>query len=178
MSVDATFKDTSKTDFVAIQVWGKLRNGFYLIDGITARMNFLVTLQAIKNYKEQYPQIGMTFIEDKANGSAIINVLSQQLTGIVPVQPLGGKESRVQSILPYLKANVFLPKFKAFIHPMLEEWYSFPNGTHDDTVDAMSQALSQMIYYYGEVETQSKTMKDEFFGTTTQSNNTLAGDFY
>jgi len=180
MSVDATFKDTSKSDKVSIQVWGKLRNTFYLIDKINARMDFLATLQAIRNFKAQYPMIGMIFIEDKANGSAIVNVLSKELTGIIPVNPLGGKESRVQSILPYLVSNVKLPRNKAFTGPMLQEWYAFPNGTHDDDVDAMSQALSQMIYYYGEVTPASRPMaKDSFFSTTRKrDDSTLCGDVF
>ena len=180
MSVDATFKDTAKSDKVAIGVWGKMRNTFYLIDELNARMDFLATLQAIRNFKAQYPKIGMIFIEDKANGSAIINVLSKELMGVIPVNPLGGKESRVQSILPYLVSNVKLPRNKGFTGPMLQEWYAFPNGTHDDSVDEMSQALSQMIYYYGEVESISRPdVQDAFFGTDKRKqDNTMCGDVF
>jgi len=180
MSVDATFKDTSKSDKVAIGIWGKRGNTFYLIDELNARMDFLATLQAIRNLKKQYPQIGMIFIEDKANGPAIINVLSKELMGIVPVNPMGGKESRVQSVLPYLVSNVKLPRNKAYTSAMLQEWYSFPNGAHDDSVDEMTQALSQMIFYYGEVETEKeKTIKDMFFGTERQDNSdNLCGDIF
>jgi len=177
MSVDATFKDTSKSDKVDIQIWGKARNSFYLVDNMNARMDFLATLQAIKNFKAQYPNIGMIFVEDKANGSAIINVLSQELTGIVPVNPLGGKESRVQSVLPYLVSNVKLPRNKSFTQSMLQEWYAFPNGTHDDSVDSMTQAISQMIYFYGEVE-REQIGYDTFFGKKKKDDNTLCGDFY
>jgi len=156
MSVDATFKNTAKSDKVAIGVWGKLGNNFYILEEINERMDFLATLQAIRNLKAQYPRIGMIFIEDKANGSAIINVLSKELHGIVPVNPLGGKESRVQAVLPFLLANVYLPRNKAFTGGMLQEWYSFPNGAHDDSVDEMSQAISQLIHYYGEIETEEE----------------------
>ena len=180
LSVDATFKDTSRSDKVAIGVWGKMGNTFYLIDELNARMDFLATLQAIRNFKAQYPRIGMIFVEDKANGSAIINVLSKELTGVIPVNPLGGKESRVQSILPYLVSNVKLPKNKSFTGPMLQEWYAFPNGTHDDSVDEMSQALSQMIYYYGEVTSIANPMaKDAFFGTERRiKDDSMCGDVF
>lgn len=163
LSVDATFKDTSKSDKVALQVWGKLHNDFYLIDAITERMDFIGTLDAIRTLKARYPRIGMIFIEDKANGSAIINVLSKEITGIVPVNPLGGKESRAQAVLPYLASNVKLPKHKSFVNGVLEEWYSFPNGAHDDAVDAMTQAISKLVYYYGEVsKPEAKTDYDEY----------------
>lgn len=179
MSVDATFKDTSKSDYVAIQVWGKKLNDYYLIDAITERMDFLATLQAIRNFKSMYPQIGMTFIEDKANGSAIISVLHKEMSGIISVNPKGGKESRVQAVLPYLAGgNVKLPQHKAFTKMILEQWFAFPNGTHDDGVDAMSQAINQMNYYYGDI-TRHKVSYDEFFGKDPNDNdNTLCGDFY
>lgn len=178
MSVDATFKDTSKSDKVDIQVWGQARNSFFLIDNLNARMDFLATLQAIRNFKQQYPRIGMIFVEDKANGSAIMNVLNKEMTGIVPVNPLGGKESRVQSVLPYLVGNVKLPRNKGFVSTMLQEWYAFPNGAHDDSVDSMTQAISQMIYFYGEVQRKNTGVKDAFFGTTTNNDNTICGDLF
>jgi len=178
MSVDATFKDTSKSDKVSIQVWGQARNSFYLVDKINARMDFLATLQSIRNFKQQYPRIGMIFVEDKANGSAIMNVLSKEMTGIVPVNPLGGKESRLQSVLPYLVSNVKLPRNKDFVQSMLQEWYAFPNGAHDDDVDAMTQAISQMIYFYGEVQKVNITTQDAFFGTKEDDDNTICGDIY
>lgn len=157
MSVDATFKDTSKSDKVDIQIWGKLGNDFYLVDAINARMDFLATMQAIRNFCYEYPTLGMKFIEDKANGSAIINSLSKEISGIVPVNPEGGKEARVQAILPYLVSNIKLPRNKTYVRGILEEWYSFPNGAHDDSVDSMSQAISKLMFYYGE---KPKTIED------------------
>ena len=161
MSVDATFKDTSKSDKVAIHVWGKKGKDFHLIDRINRRMDFLSTLQAIRNFKAKYPQIGFIFIEDKANGSAIINVLSKEINGIVPVNPLGGKEARVQSVLPYLVNSVKLPRYTDGINEMLQQFYAFPNGANDDDVDAMTQAISQLIHYYGEIEKEEPIEEDD-----------------
>lgn len=171
MSVDATFKDTSKSDNVDISVWGKLDTNFYMIDGINSKMNFDATLQAIRNMKEKYPMIGYIFIEDKANGPAIINVLSKEMYGIVPVNPLGGKESRVQSILPYLTANVFIPRNSQYAKQALEEWFSFPNGAHDDSVDSMSQAISQIVHYYGGNEKPKETEEDIQYESISNWNN-------
>lgn len=170
MSVDATFKDTSKSDKVDIQIWGKFNQDFYLIDNVNARMDFLATLQAIRNFKQQY-NIGMIFIEDKANGSAIINVLSKELHGIVPVNPLGGKEARLQAILPYLVNNVKLPRNKTFTQSILQEWYAFPNGAHDDSVDSMTQAISQIVHYYGGKQKQVYTEDDYYEDSIRDWNN-------
>ena len=51
MSVDATFKDGDNNDYVAIQVWGKRNNEYYLIDRLKERMDFPTTLMAIKVMK-------------------------------------------------------------------------------------------------------------------------------
>lgn len=146
LSVDATFKDSKKSDFVSIQVWGKRNANYYLIDRYHARLDFVGTITQIKNMLYRYPKIRLKLIEDKANGSAIISVLNREIGGFVGVNPLGSKESRVQSILPYIEAgNVWLPQDDPSIREMVEELASFPNGKHDDDVDCMSQALYRLI---------------------------------
>jgi predicted phage terminase large subunit-like protein len=87
LSVDATFKDSQKADKVSIQVWGKLGTRFYLIDRFNARMDFTTTLQAIRNMIHKYPKISAKYVEDKANGSAIINVLNKEIGGFIGVNP-------------------------------------------------------------------------------------------
>lgn len=152
LSVDATFKDTAKADKVSIQVWGKLGTNFYLVDRNNARMDFTTTLTAIRNMLHKYPKISAKYVEDKANGSAIINVLNKQIGGFIGVNPLGGKESRAYSVTPYIEAgNVHLPR-EAWVNDFIEECSNFPNGKNDDDVDAMTQAISKMIYSMGRVE--------------------------
>jgi predicted phage terminase large subunit-like protein len=148
MSVDASFKDNEDNDFVSIQVWGKRNADIYLIDRLKARMDFPTTLDAIRNMAKKYPKANLKLIEDKANGSAIIQMLSREIGGIVPVNPEGGKIARVNAVSHYIEAgNVYLPRTD-WIHDFVEECAAFPNGKNDDDVDAMSQALNRFIYYY------------------------------
>lgn len=156
LSVDATFKDSATADKVSIQVWGKLGTNFYLIDRHNARMDFTTTLLAIRNMLSKYPKISAKYVEDKANGSAIINVLNKQIGGFIGVNPLGGKESRAYSITPYIEAgNVFIPR-ESWVNEFIEECSNFPNGKNDDDVDAMTQAISKMIYSGGKVTGERK----------------------
>lgn len=150
ISVDAAFKDTKKSDYVAIHAWGKCNTECILIAKDKRRMNFQDTVVAVKGMRERvrsligrYPDC--ILIEDKANGSAIISVLRETVDGVVPVTPKESKEARVQSILPMMEAgNVVLWKNCAGANELIEEAASFPNGTHDDDVDAMSQALHKL----------------------------------
>lgn len=146
MSVDATFKDQEKNDYVAISVWGKCDNRMYLLHLVNEHLSFTDTIRKIKVLKARYPSIGPVYIEDKANGPAIISVLKNEIMGVIAVDPQGSKEARVQSVSFAIEAgNVYLPRDKKFTFEFVEQCSSFPNGKHDDIVDSMSQALNKLI---------------------------------
>ena len=141
-SWDCTFKDAKDSDFVVGQVWGRVRADFYLLDQVRGRMGFVATQQAIKAQKAKWPGVRAVYIEDKANGTAIIETLKHDIAGIIPVNPEGGKEARVHAISPMIEAgNVYLPEGAPWIGDFVEECAGFLNGAHDDQCDAMSQAL-------------------------------------
>ena len=144
-SWDCAFKATSTSDFVVGQVWARDGANCYLIDQVRKRMTFTETMQAIRELSELYPTTHRKMIEDKANGSAVIDALRREIPGLIPVEPQGGKESRAQSISAMVESgNVFLPHKASWLGDFIEECAGFPNASHDDQVDAMSQAL---IYY-------------------------------
>lgn len=152
ISVDAAFKDEDDSDYVVIQVWGKNQANMYLVDQVRAKLNFPATIQSIRNICVKYPSAVVKVIEDKANGSAIIQTLQNEIGGIVPVNPEGGKVARVNAVSAYIESgNVYLPR-TSWIHDFVEEAASFPNGKNDDQVDAMSQALHRFIYFGGNVK--------------------------
>ncbi|MEW4371783.1 phage terminase large subunit [Paenibacillus kandeliae] len=147
ISVDAAFKGTDDSDFVVVQVWGKRDAYIYLIDQVRAKMNFTATVQTIQNMSNKHPDAYAKLVEDKANGSAIIDTLHTVINGIIPVNPEGGKVARVNAVLPTIEAKqVFLPRGAEWVHDFVEEAASFPNGKNDDQVDAMSQALHRFLY--------------------------------
>lgn len=162
MSVDATFKDTG--DKVAIEVWGRKDAQFYLLDLINEQLDFPQTLSAIIGMKGEYPKIRQIFVEDKANGSAVIAMLKSKIAGIIAVEPFGGKISRVQEITPVIESgNVFLPNNKHFVKEFVAQCSAFPSGKHDDMVDAMSQLLSRMVFKKTWREPIKKNKLEDFF---------------
>lgn len=157
ISVDAAFKDGDDNDYVAIEVWGKKNKDMFLIDLIKKHLNFVDTLAAIRNFKSQYPETLFVLIEDKANGSAIINVLSAEMDGIIPVRPEGGKLTRANAVSPAIESGrVHLPRFASFTEEFVSECSAFPNGAHDDCVDAMTQALNRMLFVDADVVAPNK----------------------
>ncbi len=143
-SWDCTFKDASTSDFVAGQTWGRSGANKYLLDYVLKRMDITATMAAIVAMTERNPKAIAKLIEDKANGPAVIQMLHSKITGLIAVNPEGGKVSRAYAVQPEVEAgNVYLP------HPMIAPWVvgfivncaTFPNATHDDDVDAFTQAL-------------------------------------
>lgn len=146
-SWDCTFKDTSKSDFVAGGVWARKGANFYLMDIDHRRMGFSETMKAIRKMSDKWPQARSKYIEDKANGTAVIEMLKDEISGITPVEPEGGKEARANAVSPLFEAgNVFLPhpNLHSWSEDVVEELVSFPNAAHDDLVDMTSQALNQL----------------------------------
>jgi len=156
LSIDAAFKGDATSDFVVIQVWGKTGADMYLIDQTRAKMDFPTTLQAIRNMIRKHPDAHAKFVEDKANGSAIISMLRREIGGVIPVNPQGGKVARVNSVSAYIESgNVYLPRTAPWIEDFLNEASAFPNGKHDDQIDGMSQALNRFIYYAAQIPKDS-----------------------
>ena len=145
LSIDATFKDKDTNDYVAIQVWGKSNNNYYLIDRVKERLDFISTITAIQRMLAKHPRITYKYIEDKANGSAIISVLKNKVDGIIAVEPEGGKVARANAVSYLIESgNVFLPKDKPWVEEFVDEWSKFPNAEHDDEVDCSTQALNKL----------------------------------
>ena len=147
ISVDATFKDSDTSDFVAIEVWGKLNGDYYLMDLIKKRMDFPDTLRAVRYMADKYPQRHSILVEDKANGSAIIAMLKHEIGGIVAITPKESKVARANAITGIVEGgNVYLPEYADFTGEFVEEFASFPNGVHDDMVDACTQFINHFKF--------------------------------
>ena len=158
ISVDATFKDSDTSDYVAIEVWGKLNGDYYLIDLIKRRMDFPDTLRAIRHMVGKYPNHHSILVEDKANGSAIISMLKHEIGGIVPITPKESKVARANAITGIVEGgNVYLPRYADFTNEFVEEFASFPNGVHDDMVDACTQFINHFKFRQADYVEDTRT---------------------
>jgi predicted phage terminase large subunit-like protein len=146
-SWDMSFKDLESSDFVVGQVWGRIGADKYLLDMIRAQMGLVASCQAVKTLTLRRPLARKKLIENKANGPGVVDVLKREISGLVLKEPRGTKEERAAMIEPQLQAgNVYLPNPEK--HPwvkiLIDEAAAFPRGAHDDTVDAMTQALIEL----------------------------------
>lgn len=145
ISVDCTFKDLETSDYVAIQAWGRKGANHYLLRRVKEHLNYAATVVAVRAMAAMFPQAIAVLIEDKANGSAVIDSISGEVGGVLAINPEGGKVPRAYSMQPEHEAgNIYLPdpSLAPDIETFLAEASAFPAGQHDDEVDAMTQYVN------------------------------------
>lgn len=150
MSVDATFKDGDASDYVFVGVWGKTQDEkVYLIDWRREKLAFMATARAMTDLKSKHPAISRGYVEEAANGAALLDMLRKHFTWLEGVKPLGSKEARAHAVSwAWENKQVFLPHPDEVpgIKPVVAEITSFPDTStgHDDCVDGMTIALQQL----------------------------------
>lgn len=147
-SWDLAFKGTSGSDYVVGQVWLRRGAHVFLLEQVRGRWSFTETLDQIRTLSARWPQAVAKYVEDKANGPAVLDALQRTVHGLIPVNPEGGKEARANAVAPLVEAgNVHLPaaELAPWVADLIEEAAAFPHGAHDDQVDAMTQALNRLL---------------------------------
>jgi predicted phage terminase large subunit-like protein len=87
-------------------------------------------------------------IEKASSGQALLEELWEQYPAEVrqkllqPVTPTRSKEIRMSKAMVTVEAEkVLLPEDAPWLDILIPELQAFPAGTHDDQVDALSQAV-------------------------------------
>jgi predicted phage terminase large subunit-like protein len=141
ISVDCTFKDRPKNDYVVLIVVGVIGSRRYILHVSRAHLNLDGTILEIRNARNVHAPVSCILVEDAANGASVVAKLSQEIPGVVAVQPLGGKLARLVATSPEFQArNWFIERNGPWAHKVAEELTMFPNCKSDDIVDAISQA--------------------------------------
>jgi predicted phage terminase large subunit-like protein len=143
ISIDASFKGDKDNDFVSIQVWGKIDQKYYLLDRYKARMGFVDTIAVVNRIIARHMDYNVIYVEDKANGSAIVDVLHRRYQGVIPVNPEGGKVARAYAVQPLFESGCVHIR-QDIDKDFEDEMCNFPEGVNDDDVDACTQALNRL----------------------------------
>lgn len=164
ISVDCPLKDKETNDNIAIQCWGVHGQQRYLLDLQLGKMNYAKAKRAVSEMMKwarvQFPRARHnTLIEGGGYGSDMILDLKTEFTGLTKINPQqdGDKEVRADRASEYLQSGFcFLPGYgppwkpptyessttpeevQEFIH----NCSLFPNGSHDDDIDAWSQMIN------------------------------------
>lgn len=146
-SWDMSFKEVEGTSYVVGQVWGQNLANYYLLDQERDRMGLPKTLMAVRRLTERNPEAVAKYIEEKANGAAVIQTLKSEIAGLIPVNPMGDKVSRANAVSPIVESgNVYLPHpaIAPWIGDFIDECRNFPAAVYNDQVDSFTQALLKL----------------------------------
>ena len=143
MGVDLAISQKTSADYTTICVLGKNNeNGdIYILDIYRDRITFNDTLNIIQQYADKWNPITIG-VENNQYQAAVTQELLR--TTILPVQGIRSdkdKVTRFQPLLARFEQNL------VYINEIIPDYYekellSFPNGIHDDMVDATSIAFN------------------------------------
>ena len=150
---DTAQKTAEQNDYSVFQCWGKSKAGqAYLIDQLRGKWEapeLLVQARAFWQKHRAVTERGplRAFkIEDKVSGTGLIQTLRREGAPIQAVQRDRDKVTRAMDAAPSVEAgNVFLPRDASWLSDFLAEASVFPNGAHDDQLDPMMDAVSDML---------------------------------
>jgi phage terminase large subunit-like protein len=170
-SWDMAFKDKDDSDYVVGQAWGRIGALAFLISQARGHFDFIESQTQLRALRLVFPRQlpGAIYIEDRANGTAIIRTLQDEVPGIIGSDVDVSKEARAHAMSPRLKAGNYVIPHPALagyewvartgnvhqegdhtipyqpggtlaIGSFLNEHTMFPNSANDDQVDTTTQA--------------------------------------
>lgn len=153
-SWDMAFKDYTDSSFVAGQHWAAKGANRYLKAEIHEHMDFPSTCQKLLTWSQEKPAAHTKWIEDAANGPAVISTLRNTVGGLIPVSTKelgGGKVARLSAASVDIESgNVYLPDPDVpgfeWVRDFIDEvckCQSEKSGLWD-RADAMAQAILKM----------------------------------
>lgn len=152
-SHDFPVKDKDTSDFLGSALAYRVGANLYIIDCLEKRMAFVKSVEYVEQLSEVYPGI-IEVIEDKANGSPILQQLQDKVPGMQAFQPgAASKMQRLESASLYMNSgNVIFVKtkfnkftntyeFSEAMQNLINRLLNFPFVEHDDIVDAFSMLV-------------------------------------
>lgn len=145
MGVDLALSTKQTADYTAIAVISRDEFGkLYVLDVVRERVDFPNALRLIRNMADKWSP-GTIAIEQVAYQAVVVQELLRQTTlPIRGVLPDKDKVTRAQPLaLRYEQGLVtHAPDLPMWF---TDELFSFPNGQHDDSVDALVYAYQQVM---------------------------------
>jgi predicted phage terminase large subunit-like protein len=154
---DTAQKTGERNDYSVFQCWGLGADGaIYLIDQARGKFEAPELEKVARTFWRKHKSVSgpgagylTSFgIEDKSSGTGLVQQLARGSEGlpIKPIQRPSDKYSRALDAIPSIAAGlVSIPADAAFTKELLSELASFPAGTHDDQVDPLLDAVTELL---------------------------------
>ena len=150
ITMDTAQKAKEQNDYTVMQLWGVCaeKGDLYLLDMFRKKMEAPELHKKAKEFYNKHKhqsihevRLRHMYIEDKSSGSSLIQFLKGTYS-IRAVQRNIDKVSRANDTTPYIEqGRVYLNKNIKGIKDLITESLAFPNGTNDDTLDPLMDAI-------------------------------------
>lgn len=153
---DTASKTKERNDYSVFCCMGIDGDGkAYLLDLVFGKWEAPELIEVAKRFWDKqkakpwnvHGQLEKMCVEDKSSGTMLIQTLASE--GNIPIEGIQvevDKYTRALGVIPTMAVNpVRLPEGADWVSPFLKQCFSFPDGIHDDMVDAMIYAVSEML---------------------------------
>lgn len=153
---DTAQKTKEQNDYSVFQCWGHSADGqAVLLDMIRGRWEAPDLIERARAFWAKHAalkgaphgSLRALRVEDKSSGTGLIQTLRRESS--IPVQGIKreiDKVTRAHDVTPQIEnGRVVLLRSCPHLSDFLAEASAFPNGTHDDTLDPMMDAVSEML---------------------------------
>ena len=118
------------------------RDEIYVTDVVRERLEYPALKRRIIIEQQRW-NAELILIEDKGSGTSLIQDLKADHLYPIAIEPVGDKVVRMSACSARIEAgSVLLPRNAAWLDPFRAELMAFPNGSHDDQADALSQLIN------------------------------------
>lgn len=149
---DTAQKIKEQNDYSVLQLWGKSIDGqAYLIDqwrGKVEAPDLLIEARAFWNKHNADKRSPLRFmkIEDKVSGTGLIQTLSREGIPILGIPRNRDKVMRANDVVHLIETgNVYLDENASYLSDLINEASQFPNAPHDDQLDPLMDALTDIL---------------------------------
>ena len=145
---DLSYSDDPEADYTVGFVLGRVGAKVYVKRRLRRQLSFTNQIKAIQALSLIEPNASAKYIEQAANAKALHNTVDTSIPGIILRKPTDSKEARAWAWSPFLEAgNIFLPEWEPWVAELIHECEQFPNGTHDDQVDALGLGVLEFLQH-------------------------------
>lgn len=152
--VDTAQKTKERNDYSVFEHWGQGFDGKAYLLGLTRGRFEAPELEATairlwgeasKMDRDRWGHLRKMGIEDKVSGTGLIQALKRKSIPVSPIERDRDKYTRALDVVPSIASGlVSIPKIAPWRKDFMSEVLSFPDGSHDDQVDPMMDAITDM----------------------------------
>lgn len=154
LSIDANFKETDGGSYGCARVIAQTGQDFAIVDELRVRAGYGAFKAGCVSLAGKYPTISVTLVEDKANGSALVDELSGVLPNVIAYDK-GAKSKREAWelwLVPATESGALWlpdPKHAEWVHDTVEEYIAARGAKKGETNDRLDCDCQVLAYVRG-----------------------------